>query len=82
VSFNGVLVNVFGDTLQPVDSDGDKFFGLSVGTNGTATVMRRQLLERPGQKWRRHNGTYPFEIHHAPRKGDPSRGLDEPEIEL
>lgn len=32
-------------TLRPVDAEGDDYFGLSIGTNGTAAVARRAIAE-------------------------------------
>ena len=43
-------------TVRPEDREGDVFFGLRWGTNGTATETRRALVAPPGYLWRCSDG--------------------------
>jgi hypothetical protein len=43
------------NTIRPVSPEGDAWFGLESGTNGTAATMRR-MNAPAGLEWRRHDG--------------------------
>lgn len=44
-------------TLRPVDDQGDAFFGLEPGTNGTAAECRRELVSPyRGANWSTSSG--------------------------
>lgn len=52
------------DTLRPATREGDVYYGLEPGTNGTATLSRRQCAELVHGEvgrfvWVRHNGLLP-----------------------
>lgn len=64
--------------LWPESPDGDDWYGLAMGTNGTAATMRRALLEqtitREGAaekplQWVRNNGGPPIGLRFAPAQG-------------
>lgn len=40
-----------GNTVRPTDADGDVFFGLVSGTNGTGPALRRTLVAQVGLTW-------------------------------
>jgi uncharacterized protein YcbX len=44
-------------TVRPADLEGDRFFGLEPGTNGTAAEARRHVAPA-GFTWRRHDGSH------------------------
>ena len=45
-------------TIRPVNYEGDEFYGLAWGTNGTAATMRRTCAEGPHTlTWLRHDGS-------------------------
>lgn len=48
-------VKVIDRTVRPVTPEGDRFYGLESGTNGTGAEMRR-LNVPAGLEWRRHDG--------------------------
>lgn len=50
-----VALNHTTHVAQPVDPEGDRFFGLESGTNGSGATMRRKLVA-DGFKWERHDG--------------------------
>jgi hypothetical protein len=45
-------------TIRPIDADGDRYFGLEPGTNGTAAESRRGTVAPRGVNvtWQRHDG--------------------------
>lgn len=45
-------------TIRPLDAAGDRYFGLEVGTNGTAAETRRLAVAPAGVRvtWLRHDG--------------------------
>ena len=43
-------------TIKPLDAEGDSYFGLVVGSNGSATICRRELYTPAGYTWVRFNG--------------------------
>lgn len=47
-------VVIVGNTIRPTSREGDVFYGLEVGTNGTGPAGRRALL--PALQWTRHDG--------------------------
>lgn len=54
-----VKIDTVTKTIQPLNAEGDAFYGLAVGTNGTATICRRACVEPQGVVrfvWVRFNG--------------------------
>jgi hypothetical protein len=55
-----VVVDNESRTIRPANPDGDEFFGLANGTNGTGAIARRDAAERTetatGYTWLRSNG--------------------------
>lgn len=51
--FDVVIEN---NAIRPTTREGDQFFGLEVGANGTAAIARRRLVAPDGARWVRHNG--------------------------
>lgn len=47
-------VVIVGNTIRPTTREGDAFFGLELGTNGTGPAGRRAL--HPPLRWERHDG--------------------------
>lgn len=47
---------VRGSTIRPMTPDGDDYFGLTTGTNGTAAIARRALVKTDGLTWVKSNG--------------------------
>jgi hypothetical protein len=43
-------------TVRPAVPEGDAFFGLEAGTNGTAAAGRRAAIGLNGRIWERHDG--------------------------
>lgn len=43
-------------TIRPADRDGDRYFGLEPGSNGTAATCRRALVQPLGFRWLRSSG--------------------------
>lgn len=52
----GVEFDFDARTIRPLSAEGDEFFGLSPGSNGTAATTRRACVEGPGFSWVRFNG--------------------------
>jgi hypothetical protein len=58
----GVIIDSFAKTVRPAVPEGDDYFGLSIGTNGTAAACRRAVVEAVQQivngrlTWLRSNG--------------------------
>lgn len=50
------VVNHVDKTITPADREGDDYFGLGPGTNGTAAICRRALVEPEGYRWVRSSG--------------------------
>lgn len=48
-------VRVIDRTIRPATPEGDRFFGLESGTNGTGAEMRRMGVPA-GLQWVRHDG--------------------------
>lgn len=46
------------ETIRPATPEGDAFYGLEMGTNGTGAITRRLLVGPPGARWLRHNGRH------------------------
>lgn len=42
--------------VRPAEPEGDAFYGLETGTNGTGAAMRRKVAAPPGCVWQRHDG--------------------------
>lgn len=61
-----------GSTIRPVTPEGDAYFGLEAGTNGTAAECRRALVQRPGERWVRFDGRPATGLRLAP----PSRVVE------
>lgn len=67
-------VNVSGNVISPRTPEGDDYFGLSMGTNGTAAISRRATAELVitantgvrGFEWVRANGGAPVGITLVP----------------
>lgn len=59
-------------TIRPLTPEGDDYFGLSAGTNGTAAQSRRETVAPPGiaVTWLRHNGQRPAFLNYQPASGD------------
>jgi len=53
---HAVRLDLGAETLWPLTPEGDAFFGLELGTNGTAATCRRLLLAPEHYKWTRHDG--------------------------
>lgn len=49
-------VEIRGDVVRPRSPDGDQFYGLEPGTNGSGAAMRRRVVAE-GLHWVRHNGS-------------------------
>jgi hypothetical protein len=49
-------VVIKGRTIRPETREGDEYFGLRGGTNGTAATTRRALVEKPGLLWLQFDG--------------------------
>lgn len=66
-----VIVDEQKKTIRPSSPDGDTYFGLGPGTNGTAAETRRALHEVPGYSWTRFAGSHPKGLLYVPPKGEP-----------
>lgn len=52
-----IEIDIATGTIRPIDAEGDEFYGLAWGTNGTAATMRRTCAEGPHRlTWVRHDG--------------------------
>jgi hypothetical protein len=63
--------------LRPETPEGDEFFGLAAGTNGTAAAMRRRVIESSITTtamlvWERHNGRAAVGVTLVPSGKDPN----------
>lgn len=63
-------------TIRPARSEGDDYFGLGPGTNGTAAITRRALVQPEGFTWVRFNRTPATGLQLIP--GDSSESLANP----
>jgi len=63
-----VMIDTTTRTVRPVDLEGDRLFGLELGTNGTAAECRRELVTPRGHTWLRHNGSQPRGLWLTPPK--------------
>lgn len=54
--FPTTIIDDVSRTVRPADAQGDEFFGLKPGHNGTAATCRRELAAPEGYAWVRHNG--------------------------
>ncbi len=61
-------------TLRPVSSEGDAFFGLQSGTNGTAATCRRALVQVDGYQWIQSTGRNAIGMTFVP--GDSSESIE------
>lgn len=65
-----VTVDLETGTLRPQTAEGDRFYGLEPGTNGTAATTRRALVEHEiagfALAWLRHDGRQPIGITLVP----------------
>jgi len=52
-------VVIGGGVIRPAHPNGDDFYGLAPGTNGTAAAMRRTLVTPEGFAWFRYDGSRP-----------------------
>ena len=81
-----VVVDLNRGTIQPETPDGDDFFGLAAGTNGTAATTRRELVigqlfprENANRlRWLRSNGRDPAGLRFVP--GNRSHEFENPWI--
>lgn len=51
-----VVIDHVKRTIRPSSVDADDYFGLALGTNGTAAICRRALVEPKGYRWLRARG--------------------------
>ncbi len=66
---DAVIVDQQTKTIRPALEAGDAYFGLGPGTNGTAAIMRRALVEPPGFTWVRASGGVATGILYVPGNG-------------
>lgn len=52
-------------TIRPADAEGDAYYGLGPGTNGTAAMTRRAGVAQPGFTWVRANGSHATGIQYV-----------------
>lgn len=80
-----MLTTVEGLTIRPVAPEGDDYFGLATGSNGTAAELRRRIaeLQTPspagnsyGLTWVRASGAPAHGIQYVP--GDSDRPASDP----
>lgn len=61
-------------TIRPMHAGADDYFGLSQGTNGTATESRRAIAVAtngaPHYSWKRANGSPPAYLNYTPASGN------------
>lgn len=55
---HNVTIDETTKTIRPVTREGDEYFGLRVGTNGTGATMRRVLVTPAGYDWRCADGRH------------------------
>lgn len=53
-------------TIRPATPEGNEFFGLNRGTNGTGTKGRRECVQRAGDVWVRHDGSPAISLRLTP----------------
>lgn len=58
-------------TVRPLTEDGDDFYGLALGTNGTAAAMRRLCANAPpSYRWLRRDGRPATGLRLRPATGE------------
>lgn len=63
---HAVILDAKTNTVRPATDAGDAYYGLGPGTNGTAAICRRALVEPPGYRWLRFAGAPPTGIQYVP----------------
>lgn len=54
-----IMIDHHARTVRPLDREGDRHYGLVVGSNGTAAINRRALVDVPDSyEWRTHSGAH------------------------
>lgn len=54
--------------VRPNHADADDYYGLALGTNGTAATARRETAAPAGYTWRRHDGAQPTSLRLRPAR--------------
>lgn len=61
-----IYVDHTAKTVRPVSDSDDAYFGLGPGTNGTAAICRRALVQPEGYNWTRASGAPASGILYVP----------------